>query len=185
MLPARHLRRYEDAKMADTGMKSVNDGLAAGLECFVVVIEIRDPAQRLGRWRDLVTPRAEDDDRRLDVPEVDPRSIGECELAGTQLVVGEQLIRDELHLFRPEHHRASPPALELQKALTFRIDVGIEIVVLLPVGVCGVEVLEIRDQRRAVEGAGPEIAREGGRPGSAQQAAQITHRAFAGLSRPV
>ena len=59
-----------------------------------------------------------------------------------------------------EQHRAAPPFLEFEIAGSLGIDLGIEVVRLLPIGVGRMQRLEIRDQMRAVENAVAEIARQ-------------------------
>ena len=56
---------------------------------------------------------------------------------------------------------------------------------LLPVRVRRVEVLEVLHEPRAVEVSVPDVACERGEPGSAEQAAAVTHRIEAALTSPV
>ena len=71
----RDFRRNEDAEMADRLMQGVDDGLPVGDDLLVATVEIKDPAQRLLRRRDVVAPRAEDHDRRFDVSQVDANAV--------------------------------------------------------------------------------------------------------------
>src|SRR5271157_5180289 len=57
-----------------------------------------------------------------------------------------------------------------------RVDFRKKVVVLLPVCVRRVEVLEVLHEPRAVELSVPDVARERGERGSAEQAAAVTHR---------
>ena len=65
MLPRRDLAGDEDAEVPDSVVKRVDDGLAARDEVVIGLVQVGDPAERLLRRRDVVAPRAEDDDRRL------------------------------------------------------------------------------------------------------------------------
>ena len=79
----------------------------------------------------------------------------------------------------------APPFLEFEVAGSFGVDLGIEIVLLGPVGVGGVEVLEIADEPGAVELAGAEIAHQRREPSASKQAAGIAHGIFAVHAGPI
>jgi hypothetical protein len=80
---------------------------------------------------------------------------------------------------------AAPPALELEVALALAVDLVVEVVVLVPKRVRRIQVLEVRDQVRAVERAGAEIAREQRDPRAAGEAARVAHRVVAVVAGPV
>ena len=80
---------------------------------------------------------------------------------------------------------AAPPALELEEAPRFVVDVRVEVVPLVPQRVRRVEVLEVAHEVRAVERAGAEVARHQREPVAAGEAAQVAHRAVAVVARPV
>ena len=176
MLLGRHLARDEDAEMADRLVQRVDDGLAVGDDLVVVLVEIGDPAQRLLRRRDVVAPRAQHDDRRADVAQVDAHAAGRVDLARGELVADEEVVGDPLHLAGVEQDRAAPPGLEVEEARRFGVDLGIEAVGLLPVGVGRIERFEIGHQVGAVEDAVAEVAGQRRQPGAAQHAAEIAHR---------
>jgi len=46
--------RNEYAQMPDTFMHGVDDSLAVGPDLLDIIIEVQDPAERLGRRRDVV-----------------------------------------------------------------------------------------------------------------------------------
>ena len=71
VLLARDLGRDEDAEMADFLMDDVDDSLAARADLALVAIDFGDPVQRLRRRRDVVALAGEDDDRRLDLAQID------------------------------------------------------------------------------------------------------------------
>ncbi len=79
--------------------------------------------------------------------------------AGREIVADEQLVDDELDFLGIEIDVAAPPALEAEIALGFGVDLGIEIVLLAPERIGGIEVLEILHQPGAVELAVAEVAR--------------------------
>ena len=81
-------------------VQRVDDGLAVGDDLVLVVVEVEDPVQRLLRRRDVVAPRAEHDDRRADVAQVDADAVGGADLARGELVADEQIVGDPLHLAR-------------------------------------------------------------------------------------
>ena len=58
VLLRRHLAGDEDAEMADALMQAIDDRLAGGDDLVLVIVEVEDPAQRLLRRRDVVTPRS-------------------------------------------------------------------------------------------------------------------------------
>ena len=150
-----------------------------------VVVEVENPVQRLLGRSDVVAPRAEADDRRLDVAQIDAHAVGRANLAGRELVADEQVVRDPLHLARVQQHRVAPPGLEFEKALGLRVDLRIDVVGLGPIGVGGIERLEIRHQARAVENSGAHIAGERRQPRSAEQSAEVAHGVLAANAGPV
>ena len=78
-----------------------------------------------------------------------------------------------------EQVEAAPPPLEVEEPRRLGIDVGVQVVVLVPEGVGRVEALEVGDQVGAVELAVAQVADQPGEPGPAQQAAEVAHRALA------
>ena len=61
--------------MSDGLMHRVDDGLAVRADLILAVVKVEDPIQRLWRRRDVVGFRAEDDDRRGDVSQVEARAV--------------------------------------------------------------------------------------------------------------
>ena len=116
-------------------MQRIDDRLPVGDDLAHVVVEVENPVQRLLRRGDVVAPGAEADDRRLDVAQIDAHAVGGADLAGRELVADEQVVGDPLHLAGVQQHRAAPPGLEFEEALRLRIDLGIDVVGLRPVGV--------------------------------------------------
>ena len=102
-----------------------------------------------------------------------------------ELVADEQIVGDPLHLPGIEQHRAAPPGLEIEEARGLGVDLGIDVVGLLPVGVGRVQRFEVGDQVGAVEDAVAEVAGQRGQPGAAQHAAEIAHRVLAAHAGPV
>jgi hypothetical protein len=82
VLLRRDLARDEDAEVPDAVMQRVNDRLPVGDDLAHIVIEVENPVQGLLGRRDVVAPRAEADDRRLDVAQIDPDAVGRPDLAG-------------------------------------------------------------------------------------------------------
>jgi hypothetical protein len=79
----------------------------------------------------------------------------------------------------------APPALELEIARRFGVDLGIEIVLLRPQRVRRIQVLEVGDQPGAVELAVAEVAQQRRRPAAAHQAAGVAHRVLAVHAGPI
>src|SRR4030095_11643541 len=94
--------------------------------------------------------RREQDDRRLDVAQVERLAAGTFS-AGPELVADEQVAGDPLDLLAVHQIEATPPALELEEARRLGVDFGEQVVVLVPERVGRIEVLEILDQIGAVE----------------------------------
>ena len=80
---------------------------------------------------------------------------------------------------------AAPVFLEGQKARSFGVDVGIDVVPLLPQGVGRVEVLEVLHQPGAVELARAQVAGQRGQPAATGEAAAVAHRVLAAPAGPV
>ncbi len=175
----------EDAEMADRFMHGVDNGLPIGPDLVDVGIEVEDPVQRLLRWSDVVALGAEHHDRRADIAQVDRCAVGHLDAAGGEVIADEELIDDELNLLGIQIDVAAPPALEIEIAIGFGVDLGKDIVLLRPQRVRWILALEILHEPRAVELAAAEVARKRGQPTSAEQTARIAHRVFAMHTRPV
>ena len=164
--------------MADAFVDGIDDGLAVGANLVIGSVQIGDPAQGLLRRRDVVALGAETDDRRADIAQVDALAIAGDDFGGGQLVADEELIDDPLNFFGVEIDVAAPPFLEFQEASGALVDVGPDVVTLGPVGVGGIEVLEVLDQMFAVELAVTEVAGQRSNPAAAGEAAGVAHRVF-------
>ena len=171
--------------MPDALVDRVDDGLTVGPDFVDVFVEIENPSERLLRRRDVVTLRAEHDDRRVDIAEVDRGPVRCLDSSRGEIVADEQLIDDELHLLGVEIDVTSPPALEAQIARRLGVDLGIEVVLLGPERVGRILILEILHQPSAVEFAVPEIAGESGEPAAAQEPAAVAHRVLAVHAGPI
>src|SRR5208337_5157852 len=110
----------EDAEMPDAMMQRVDDGLTVGDDLLDVVIQVEDPAQRLLGRRYVVPPRAEADDRRPDVAQVDAYALGSADLSGRELVSDEQIVGDPLHFAGVEQDRACPTRSRSRGIVPFR-----------------------------------------------------------------
>src|SRR5260370_23535237 len=150
--------RNEDAKVTNARMNRVYDGLAIGGNFVDVLVKVENPSQRLLRRRDVVALRAEHDDGRADIAEVDRGAVRCLDSSRGEIVADEQLIDDELDLLGVQIDVTSPPPLEAQIAPRFGVDLGIEVVLLGPQRVRGVLVLQILHQPSAVELPAAEIA---------------------------
>ena len=164
MLPGRHFAGHEDAEMTDALVEAVYDGLPVCDQIVEVLVEIENPAERLLRRGDVVAERAEDDDRRLELAQIDARAFASGNLTFGQLVPDEQFVDDELDFIGVQENGRAPPFLEFEKARRLSVDLGIDVVILGPERVRRVVGLEIGNQRGAVENAVAQIAREGGEP---------------------
>ena len=177
--------RDEDPQVAGAVMDAVDDGLLVGDYVLGALVEVAHPAQRLGRRRDVVAPGAEHHHRGAHVAQVDTTTVGGDHLGGGEAIADEEVVNDVLDLLAAQHHMAAPPAFELQVALRLGIDVGVEAVLLGPVGVGRVEVLEVLHQPGTVELAGTQVAEQGGHPAAAGHAAGVTHGRLAAHAGPV
>src|SRR5690606_33853664 len=92
-----HAAGYEDAQVADAFVHRVDDGLVVGADLVVVLVQVGDPAQRLGRGRDVVALGTEHDDGRTDVAHVQPDAVGRHQVRRGQAVADEQVVDDVLH----------------------------------------------------------------------------------------
>ena len=172
----------EDSQMSDAVMGSVDDGLVMSQHVQVVAVQVGDPAQGLGRWRDVVPIGAEHQDRRANIAQVDAHAIGCHQLGGAQLVADEQVIDDVLYFHIVQEDVAAPVLFELQVARAFRVDIGVQVVLFAPKRIGRVQVFKVLYQPGTVEPAGAQIAGQCRQPTTAGQAACIAHRHVA---RPV
>ena len=163
----------------------VDDRLAVSADVVDIVVQIEEPSQCLLRRRDVVTFGAEHDDRRTDVAQVDHRPVRALNHSRRKLVADEQFVDDGLDLLTVEIDMPAPPPLEAEIARGLGVDVGVQVVLFGPQGVCGILVLEILHQPSAVEFAVAEIAGERGEPAAAEQAARVAHRVLAVYAAPI
>ena len=104
----------EDAQMPDLVVHAVDDGLAVGADVLDAAVEVEDPVQRLLRRRDVVALRAEADDRRLDVAQIDagtpsPVTISAvASLLPTNRLSTIHCISSALRRTWPPHHFSKP-----------------------------------------------------------------------------
>src|SRR6516162_7246845 len=112
----------EDAKVTNARMNRVYDGLAIGVNFVDVLVKVENPSQCLLRWRDVVTLRAEHDDGRPDIAEVDRGPVRCLNSSRGEIVADEQLIDDELDLLGVQVDVTSPPALEAQISRRLGVD---------------------------------------------------------------
>src|SRR5262245_173440 len=79
----------------------------------------------------------------------------------------------------------APPFLEFEIARRLRIDLGVEIVLLRPVGIGRVEIFKVADKPGAVELAVAEVAHQGGEPAAAERTAGIAHWVLSPSAGPI
>ncbi len=175
----------EDTEVANVLMDRIDNGLATGEQILVRTIEIDDPTEGLRRRGDVVSLGAEAQDRRADVAQIDPRPVAGDDLRGGEVIADEQLIDNPLHLRGIKLDVATPPLFEFQEALLLGVDLGPEGIVLGPEGIGGIEVLEVRNQIGAIEGATAQITHQRRHPTAARQPAGVAHGILALHTGPV
>ena len=149
--------RNKDAKMPDLLVDGVDDGLPVGPDLIDILVEIENPPERLLRRGDVIALRAEHDDRRADVAQIDRGAIRQFHVASGELVPDEKLVDDHLNFFRIQIDVPAPPALEFEVAGSLRVDLRIEVVLLGPERIGEVQALEILHEPRAIELASAHI----------------------------
>src|SRR5262249_47423007 len=125
VLLAGHSGRNEDSQMAYRLMDRVDDRLSVRSDLVYILVEVENPSQRLLRRRDVVTLRAEDDDRRAYVAKVEGSAIRGSYATRCEIVADEQLVDDELNFLTVEGDVAAPPAFEIKVARSFAVDLGV------------------------------------------------------------
>src|SRR6516225_6151085 len=129
--------------MPHMGVREVHDALFSGLEVVSVPVNRWNPAERLMRWRNVVAIGGEDDDGIADAAQIDSAAVANANFTLLQLIADEEIFDDGNHLFSAKPIVTAPPAFKFEKALTFAIDVGKEIGVFFPYGLCGLQRLKI------------------------------------------
>src|SRR5690606_10425750 len=162
VLVARHAAGHENAQVADAFVHGADDGLVVRHDFGVVLVQVGDPAQRLGRRGDVVALGTEHDDGRTDVAQVDADAVGSDQPGGGQAVADEQVVDDVLDLRAVQVDVSAPPFFEAQVAGGFGVDFGVQVVLLAPERVGGIQVLEVLDQPGAVEFDVSAVAGQGG-----------------------
>ena len=108
------------------------------------------------RRRDIVAVGGKDHQRVADAAKVGEAVFTDSEAAALELIADEQVFDDRQDFLTAEEEEAPPPALELQKAVAFPIDMREQIGVFLPLCL-GFEILEVLGEPGAVESAVAEI----------------------------
>ena len=175
----------EDSQMANVWVDQVDDALASGLECLGVRVHRWDPVERLVRWGDVVATGGKDHQRVADALEVNGATGMDFKLATFQLVTDEEILDDGDNLFLAQAIEAGPPALKVQKSLALAVDVGKQLVVLLPQSICRLKGFEVGRQMGAIKAPAPQIRQQVRHPGAAQQPAGEAHGINAGFAGPV
>src|SRR5262249_53203992 len=160
VLLAGHSGRNEDSQVPYRLMDRIDDRLSVRSDLVDILVEVENPPQCLLRRRDVVSLRAEDDDRRAYVAKVEGGTVRGSYAARCKIVADEQLADDELDLLGVEADVAAPPTLEIEIARSFAVDLGVQIVLFAPQGIRRIEILEILHQPGAVELAVANVAGE-------------------------
>ena len=179
------LARDKDTQVTDAFVHAVDNGLAMRLDLLVVFVQIDDPAQGLRGRGNVVALRTEHDDRRVDVAQVDAGAVARDQFGCRKPVTDEQVIDNELDFLAVEVHMAAPPPLEAKVALGFRVDIGVQVVLLGKVRVARVEVFKVLHQVGAVELAVAQVACHHREPRPARKATGVTHRILAAPAGPI
>src|SRR5215203_298882 len=101
----------------------IDDGLSVRPDFIYIFIKIQNPSQRLLRRRDVVALRADDDNGRTNVAQVDGSAIGGFHAPRREIVADEQFVDDELNFLGVKADVSSPPPLELEVTRRFRVNV--------------------------------------------------------------
>ena len=180
-----HRSRDENPQMADAVMHRIDDALTAGLDFANAGIGVDDPVQGLGRRRNVVAVRREDDHRGAHIAQIDVQTTIQIDAATGQFVADEQVFDNPADFVFVHEIEAGPPAFEFQETFGPVIHVGKDFVILFPKGVGGVHVFEILDQIGPVEFAIAQIGQHHGRPQPAQDPTGIAHGRFAAHAGPI
>ena len=106
-------------------------------------------------------------------------------LVAGQPVADEEVVDQELQFVSVQLDEISPPFFELEVARRIGVNVRIDLVLLAPQPIRGVQNIEVQDQRGAVDLPFAEIAGHRGEPAAAEQATSIAHRVFPMHALPV
>jgi hypothetical protein len=109
--------------------------------------------------------------------------------ADSTTVADEETAGDPLDLLAVHQQERAPPAVKLEEARRFGVDVRKELVILVPVIAGGIQVLEVLHQVGAIEDAVAQVRGQRRKPRAAEIAPRVTHRvvalAFAPRPAPV
>src|SRR5208283_1417129 len=113
------------------------------------------------------------------------RAIARMKLVAGQPVADEEVVDQELQLIAVQLDEVSPPLLELEVTSRIGVDMSVDLVLLAPQPIRGVQNIEVQDQRGPVDLPFAEIAGHCGEPATAEEAAGIAHRIFPMHALPV
>ena len=111
----------------------------AALDLLNRAVGFDDPVESLLGRGDVVSERGEDNHRVVVVFQVHPPAGIEFEFPPLELVAHEKPFDDLVDFLAGQEKEATPPAFEIEKALFFGVNMGVEVVELGPQGVGRVE----------------------------------------------
>ena len=127
-----HFGAHKDRQVPDLLIQAVEDCLTGTPNFIDVLIAVEDPIKSLLGRRDVVPLRAEADDRRLDITQIEAQAVAGDDLRRRELVAYEKIIDDVLHLFPAHQNEIGPPFLELKVAALLLFRVRPDVVLLAP-----------------------------------------------------
>src|SRR5262245_11564438 len=175
----------KDGQMPNLRVNDVEDPLTTPPDLVYALVVVENPAQRLLRWRDVVSLRTEAHDRCLDLTDVETNAIAGHDLRGRKLVPDKEIVDHPLHFLAAQQDEIPPPLLEMQIAALLLLRICPNVVLFRPQRVAGVEIVKVRNQPGGVEDAVAKVAHEAVKPGAAQDAAKVAHRVLAVDAAPV
>src|SRR5262245_58610541 len=175
----------KDGQMPNLRVNDVEDPLTTPPDLVYALVVVENPAQRLLRWRDVVSLRTEAHDRCLDLTDVETNAIAGHDLRGRKLVPDKEIVDHPLHFLAAQYDEIPPPFLEIQITAPLPLRICPDVVLLRPQRVGGVEIVEVRDQPGGIENAIAEITHQAVDPGPAQDTTKVAHRVLSVHAAPV
>ena len=105
------------------------------------------------RRRDVVAVGGEDNERVLDAAKINGAVLVEFDLAFLEPIANEQVFDSRNNLLTTQPIEATPPPLEIEKAVGFGVNFGEQICVFFEQRVTWFEVLEVLHEPGTVEAA--------------------------------
>ena len=184
MLFVGDLRRNKNAKMPNLLVNHVDNAFATDTNFSHVGIRFCNPVQCLLGWRDIVAMTSKDNNRRLNILQINRASRLNTGFVFDDTVANEQLFHDPSNLGFIHQKKASPPPFEFKKCFFSSVSIPKQIGVLFKKCPARVQELKVLNQMGTIKLSAANVREQHGNPRAPEHPGVVSHWILANLARP-